>query len=80
MSQKLCYRCREFYEKKFGSSYWVSPSNHCHHPEPEEKPKPKPKCWCELWRFPEVINLTDSGNYTFKPKFCPECGKKLKGE
>jgi len=43
------------------------------HPEPKEKEK----CWCECWSYPETVNLKDSGGRMFKPKFCPECGRKL---
>ena len=81
----LCWKCREFYEKKFGLSYWVSPSNHCHHPVPEEKPKEK--CWCELegekrlQLHDYIVDQWNLGHYqkraTEVAKFCPNCGRKL---
>ena len=71
MSQKLCWKCRTFYER------------HCHHDEPEEKPK----CWwCEDWLvftkeskgFPiyEVVRKLIGLNPE-DPK-CPICDARLK--
>ena len=79
----LCYKCREFYEKKFGLGYWVSPSNHCHCTEPEEK---QVCWWCEDWeRFEKIWEQSTTIKVVKKliglnpdnPE-CPICGRKLK--
>jgi hypothetical protein len=86
---RLCEACRRYADRNMVR---VHPWDHCTHdksahcdhetpievPKPEPKPEPKANCWCRRWTFPETINLTDSGNQTFKPKHCPECGISLR--
>ena len=82
MSQKLCYKCREY----FGAYSMTGLVNylHCHHPEPEVKPN----CWCE-WEGEKRIQVHDYvrdnwniGHYQIRAtqiaKYCPACGKVLK--
>lgn len=77
----LCYQCREYITKKYGSNAFFPPFQHCHHDLPEEYP-----CWwCEELEklrlcqsqtlFLTITNLLqlDRDN----PK-CPICGKGLK--
>jgi hypothetical protein len=78
MSSDLCWECRDKIIKKFSENnviegFWME-IFHCHH-EPKKKPK---ECWCETWKFPRAVDLTDCGNRKMKPNFCPECGRELK--
>jgi hypothetical protein len=70
--QKLCWRCRQFLIDKFGSNYYIAPSNHCHHDESKEKPKEE--CWCDEPNF-RMIYL---GKQLTEVQFCPLCGKPKK--
>ena len=77
----LCWKCREYFQNKYGSSYYQPPSSHCHHDEPEEKPKEK--CICETIDSPFIIEckiLRNGLPYLIgNAKFCPKCSKKLEG-
>jgi len=67
--QKLCWRCREYLEKKYGANFYMAPSNHCHHSDPEQKPKEK--CWCDDPAFQSIY----LGGELREIHFCPICGK-----
>ena len=75
--QKLCWKCQEWYEDKYGDRLYHPPDRHCHHPEPEPE---KPPCeWCDEWGGLWVDYL---GTYIFKTirrmvTKCPECGAPL---
>lgn len=60
----LCWKCREKIPTSMSCLWDVL---HCHH-----EPKEKEKCWCETNSC-----YFDAMAGTHKPKFCPECGKKL---
>lgn len=76
MEQKMCWKCREFLQNKFGERYYLSPSNHCHHPELEEKPKEP--CWCDEPTLKIVTILDRVINDVVEIQFCPVCGKRKK--
>ena len=66
MSDGLCWKCREYWNKHAPQS--GIPWLHCHH-----EPKNKRECWCES---PTDTRL--SADESLSINFCPECGKKLK--
>jgi len=74
--QNLCWKCREMMGYPL-DALLKNPHLHCHH-----EPKKKEKCWCELnlnyyLSYPTGTNLIAETYQIFKPKFCPECGRKL---
>ena len=81
MTQKLCWKCKEYLMKKYESSFYTIPSIHCHHDEPEEKPL----CWCQrnsmLLLELHIEKPGMPGKYTKlsaePPNFCPRCGRKI---
>ena len=81
MSQKICWKCREY----FGAYSMRELVNHlhCHHPEPEEKPK----CWwCRDWLaftkeskgFPIYEVMKKLIGLNEEAPECPICGRKHK--
>jgi hypothetical protein len=71
--QKLCWRCREDFQEKYGPNGNIRPFIHCHHDAPEEKPEVK--CWC--WH-PNLKMVTLPSSEVVEIQFCPVCGKPRK--